>query len=374
MVVWMIEPSGKRGLSQYTHNLANALAARGIDVLLVTSVGFETKELPRRYRAMEVFSHLFPRPLRVIRLLAAALRQKPDLVHVQGAIHPALYLALWLLLRPLLNRPWVYTAHEIRPIKWKRINEWAFPRLLRRASHVIVHARANQEYLIAHFRFPRARSSIISVGSNTAFLAVADASRTTPSSRKVVLFFGIISPRKGLMSLIEAFPQIRQSINDAFLLIVGQPFENVGPYQERIRALGLADASQLRLGYVPLSDIPEVFAQASVVVLPYLDSSQSGVVLSAYAFGKPVVASDVGGIGELVEDGQTGFLCPPGQSGFLADAVTRILKDDDLRAEMGRRAADLVRTTHSWEGIGARTASVYTELLSVGGTQSGANQ
>jgi glycosyltransferase involved in cell wall biosynthesis len=205
-----------------------------------------------------------------------------------------------------------------------------------------------------------------------AAIASNETSGTRALAGRVVLFFGIISPRKGLMSLIDAFPKIRQRVDDAFLMIVGQPFEDIRPYQDRIQALGLAAVSQLRPGYVALCDVPQVFEQAAVVVLPYLDSSQSGVVLSAYAFAKPVVASDVGGIGELVEDGVTGFLCPPGQADILADRVITILQDDELRAAMGKRARALVRSRHSWEHIGGQTASVYGQVLRGANPQTGA--
>ncbi len=308
MKVLMIEPSGKRGLCQYTHNLANALVDAGVEVVLVTPPEFETGHLSRQYRVIELF---WLNPFGLFGFLRNVRRENPDLVHIQGAVHPALYLLLWWGLRALVNCPLIYTAHEIRPIKWRRINALAMPYLLRCASLVIVHARANQRYLIDHLAVPEERVKILSVGNNMASLPLERSSVSSSGSGKTVLFFGIISPRKGLMSLIDAFPQILSEVDEALLLIVGQPFEDVDPYRKRIRALGLENITELQLGYVPLDEVPGIISQADVVVLPYQDSSQSGVVLSAYACGVPVVATDVGGIAELIEDGESGLLCPP---------------------------------------------------------------
>jgi glycosyltransferase involved in cell wall biosynthesis len=100
-----------------------------------------------------------------------------------------------------------------------------------------------------------------------------------------------------------------------------------------------------------------------VVVLPYVQASQSGVVPIAYAFGKPVVATTVGGLPDAIEDGVTGILVPPADESALADAVTRILLDADLRHRLGDAARRRFESTLSAEAVARMTLDVYRQGL-----------
>jgi glycosyltransferase involved in cell wall biosynthesis len=99
------------------------------------------------------------------------------------------------------------------------------------------------------------------------------------------------------------------------------------------------------------------------VVLPYLEATQSGVLAAAVANGRPVVASDVGGIPDVVVDGRTGVLTPPGDAGALADALGRLLGEPATLARMGAAAAGLADADLNWDDIAAETAQMYHDLL-----------
>ena len=99
-----------------------------------------------------------------------------------------------------------------------------------------------------------------------------------------------------------------------------------------------------------------------VIVCPYTDASQSGVVLTAYAFGKPVVATRVGGLPEYVEDGVTGLLVPPRNPQALAEALVRLLRDPDTQRTLSQGIRH--NEALSWESIIKRTISVYEQVLS----------
>ena len=95
----------------------------------------------------------------------------------------------------------------------------------------------------------------------------------------------------------------------------------------------------------------ELFQRSSVIVLPYIEGSQSGVIPTAYSFKKPVVVTDVGSIPEIVDDGVTGLIVPARNSDELAKAIIKILNDNTLRKNMGERAYIKLKTDLSWDNI-----------------------
>jgi len=233
-------------------------------------------------------------------------------------------------------------------------------KIYRGMAHVIVNLRQNKKEIEEDFDVPPEQVSVIPVGDLLAFLRDGKAvtARESSGGRRVVLFFGIIEPRKGLLVLIHAFAAIRERVPGAFLHIVGKPYEDTGRYLAEIERLGLSDSVRFDAGYVPLVDVPAVFESADVVVLPYEEGWSSGVVLSAYGFGKPVVATTIGGLPELIEEGKTGFLVPPGDAAALAGAVARIIADDDTTRLMKKEIAEVAKKT-SWPEIARLTEAIY---------------
>ena len=100
-----------------------------------------------------------------------------------------------------------------------------------------------------------------------------------------------------------------------------------------------------------------------MVVLPYIEASQSGIIPIAYAFKKPVVVTNVGSIPEVVDDGITGFIVPPKDPDALASAITKLLRDDKLRKEMGESAYRKMEEELSWDKIADKTIEVYREMV-----------
>ncbi len=106
-----------------------------------------------------------------------------------------------------------------------------------------------------------------------------------------------------------------------------------------------------------------LFRRAGVVVLPYTEASQSGVVPMAYACGKPVVATRTGGLPEVVEHGETGLLVPPRDEDALAEAVIKLLRDADFRRRLGRKGREKLLTEWSPKVVARQTADVYRRAI-----------
>jgi glycosyltransferase involved in cell wall biosynthesis len=164
----------------------------------------------------------------------------------------------------------------------------------------------------------------------------------------VMLFFGFVRQYKGLEYLIRAMPQVLRSVQ-VKLLIVGEFWEDKEPYLKTIEELRLQGHIVVVDQYVPNEEVGLYFSAADVVVLPYVDATQSAIVSLAYAFDKPVITTDVGGLPEVVSDGETGFIVPPRDNEALAAAIVNYFEGDFA----SRMAANVKarKNALSWEGL-----------------------
>jgi glycosyltransferase involved in cell wall biosynthesis len=183
----------------------------------------------------------------------------------------------------------------------------------------------------------------------------------SPTDGNTLLFFGRISRYKGLDVLLAAFQEVRARRPASRLLVVGS-----GELGSLAGAILAAPGVTLVNRWVADGEVHSFFSRADVVVLPYVDGSQSGVVPIAYAHALPVVATRVGGLPGQVVDGETGLLVPPGDAHALADACLRLLDAPELREAAGRRGAEKARREWSWE---AAAAGVLDSLHAAAGAE-----
>ncbi|WNG86964.1 glycosyltransferase family 4 protein [Mycobacterium sp. ITM-2016-00317] len=181
----------------------------------------------------------------------------------------------------------------------------------------------------------------------------------------VALSFGTLTAYKGIDTLCEAWPLVRQEVPNAKLMIVGA----LGADMARstlTAAVEALDGVVLRIGYVPLEDVPALFARARCVVLPYKQSSQSGVAHLAHTLRRPVVATTVGDIPAVIEDGTSGLLVPPDRPDALAGALVELLTDSAAADRMGEAGAAALAAAGSWDVIADRVGAA---LVSQGAAQ-----
>ena len=362
--IMFIAPAPRAGTVQYTHNLANALAERGHRVTLVTGLGFELADYPRRYRALEVFDRYRPRPGRLVKLLWHCLTFRPQIIHLQGAQHPALYILLWMVLRLMSRATFVYTPQDVLPNSLRPYHIKAFRFLYSRMRHVFLNAKQNEPLVVQHFGVSRDRITVLPIADLTAFVRrhVARETPNIPDGAQVVLCFGLIEPRKGIHTLLAAATEVIRQVPNALILIVGKPLMDIAPLQRQLAESGLQERVRLVPEYATFSQMAGYFTAAKFLVLPYENGWNSGVLASAFGFGKPVIATRVGGFDEVVGDESTGLLVPPKAPDVLANAIVRLLRDEVLYARMRanvRAAAGEI----SWETIAGLTEGRYADLL-----------
>lgn len=180
-------------------------------------------------------------------------------------------------------------------------------------------------------------------------------------SHPVILYVGRLAPRKGIYYLLQAMPRIIENFPKARLFVVGS-----GPLEHSLknlsRRLDLQSSSVMFLGYVSDERIRKLFAFADVVVVPSIFEGCPLVLLEAMAAGKPVVASAVQGIPEVVKPDFSGLLVRPGNAYNIEQAIIRLLKDKEFANYLGENARQAIIENYNWEKIARRTLEVYEKL------------
>jgi glycosyltransferase involved in cell wall biosynthesis len=348
----------------YDDALAAALARRGHDVELITSPDvFGSAPEPVGYRRNELFlpisGRIFRRAPRsrlrdvvgaleygpgVVALLRRTRTFRPDVVHVQWTPRHGVDLA-WLRRLP---RPLVFTAHNALPRAPRHVG--ARRELLKLVDRVVVHSR-------------RAREQAVELGAARDLVAVIPhgvwepAEEPQPPRGRTLLFFGLIRPYKGLDVLLQALHDVR----DARLVVAGDPWDDLEPLRRRAAGLDV----DWRLGYVKHEDVPQLFRDSTIVVLPYKQVRQidsSGVLALALGYGRPLVVSDIGALGEVVSDFNAGRVVRPGDAAALARACEDVL-DDLAPAFTGTQAA---RRALSWDAVAQAHEAMYADIVARG--------
>jgi D-inositol-3-phosphate glycosyltransferase len=315
------------------------------------------------HRALRGAAKCASYPLYLASFSNRLLAGKPGVVHVQWALMPLLDSLFW---RKWRRRGWMvaYTAHDPKPLAGTlpRVLTWDQSRLWEEADAVIVHSSEGAD-IVRRAGSRKDSLDIIPPGPPTLSSAIpineARTALNIPLNIPVILFFGYIKKYKGLEFLLRSLSVLREIFGEFLCVIAGEFKEPSKPYSMLISQLRLQSEVRIVEGYVPEHSMTLYFSACNVVALPYLEASSSGVLLCAYAFGKPVVATATGGNLELVEDGRTGYLVVPGDSIAMAKALAVMLKDRDNASRMGDRGREMVECRYSWQEIAERTEQVY---------------
>ncbi len=356
------------GMHQYTADLANRMAEADHEVHLVT-----TRLVPRDRYAPEVVIHtpvdtrdrgfsfhgLRTAPSVIREALITVRSVRPDIVHITGA-----HLSNPFLLRGLrrCGLPTVHTLHDLHPHVGS-----AYGRLLyfwnawvrREADHLLVHGQRYRQELLTKGVAP---SRVTCTPLTHLFLSHARQKEVASSPPSVsyepfALFLGRLEAYKGLDVLVEA---ARIAARSGVGVIIAGP----GSLQPHIRRQ-VPDNVQLHSGLVTDEEAVDLFRRCGLVVLPYIEASQSALAAAAYFFGKPVLVSRVGALPEYVVDGETGWIVPPGDAQALAAAMTKALADPETLRRAGVDGRSWYERERRAEGTAL--AAMYAGLAHRGG-------
>lgn len=285
-------------------------------------------------------------------VLRFAAERRADVLHIDDVdVSPRLALALRTGRRP----PIVMSVHDPEPHSGEQ--NWR-KKLARRLAYpvtdrFVLHSAAVKSVFAARHGLDASTIVVARLGVYSVFREWAPDNPI--ANVPTVMFFGRLSRYKGLDVFYDAAMLIARRIPGVRFVVGGRPVAGYTP-----PAPPRLDGSfpvEVLDRYLTSAETARLFQRASVVVCPYRDATQSGVVLTAYAFGVPVVATAVGGLPEYVVPGKTGLLVPVGDPAAVADAVCRILSDDALARRFREGTVAAEHDELSW----SRTASVLLD-------------
>jgi len=366
-----------RGDTAYTLDLANLLRETGLSISLYLSyehtvgqVGTRDRPVERLYERgllpSECPVHLVKPPrmrnpfslVTYSRLIKTIRGEGVDVVHILAGPHELWLAVLACILHAIpvagtmiVPRPNV--GEGIPPFLSRLINKL----LAYGSDMVIVNGEDQVKFVQNLYGVPADRIAFVPLNART--MPVKRPVQKNVDEPGTILFFGRAAPHKGLEYLVRAQPIVSRHVPHARFLISAHG-EDLQRCQQMIEDTSKFD---IHKGYASSEAMADLFQRASLVVLPYLSASTSGVLMRAYSFGKPVVATNVGSLPGYVKEGVTGLLVPPGNVEQLANAIIHLLSDDTLRHQMGKNA-------EAWVGnqqneVATQTHKVYERAIAI---------
>lgn len=350
------------GLLDYTIQLSNALSKKETIMLVLPK-----KSKSEHFDSIDkdIILNPFPIPKRlynykiiisIYTIYKYIVKFKPDVIHIQGGNEP-----FFLFFKFFCKYPLVTTFHDIkRHTGEERLIPEIIMFFVRKFSNrIIVHSETLKKLMINEYNTPKNKIFVTQFGEHEVAPFKKYEIRGLKEEDNQILFFGRIWKYKGLEYLIKAEPIITKEVPNTKIIIAG-----TGEDFKRYKNIMINKDNFIVYNYrIPYNEGAELFQKSSVVVLPYIEASQSGVILTAYGFKKPVVATNVGAIPEAVDDGVTGLIVPPRDPEALAEAIIKLLKNEKLRKQMGENAYKKLKNDFSWTPVVEKTIEVYKEAI-----------
>ncbi len=392
MKIIMQDPWGIRFLGVYDNSLCDALYKKNINLKLITNFYYEYDKLSN-FKVVKVFFkysenlkvNIFRKVIRgleycftMLNLLSKYSKESPDIIHIQWLLFYQ-FDYLWLrILRYLLRRKntkIILTAHNLLPhingYKYKNILEKIYSQF----DGIIVHSKALKTQMIEIFG-AKAKNWLIcvtSIGVEDILLVKVDQNilniyrdkvKSLESDGHNFLFAGGIHKNKGLDILLKAWGNhINEFPNDK-LYIVGNPTYNMNDELKYIQKY--STSINTSFGIKSDEELLAYFLECDFVVLPYKEASQSGVLMTALSLGKPVIATNVGGLPEVVETVKGGYVVDSNNPISLCKAINKASKISNT--ELSKWNNDIRKktlTNYSWNNIAKLTVNFYNEIHSI---------
>jgi glycosyltransferase involved in cell wall biosynthesis len=346
------------GAHEYWINLANAISQK-CELHLFLPDTVKKSKIPF-YLEEKINTHYFKKfkfydirnIVSLFRLYREILKLAPNLIHLPGGIVfglPIIY--------PLikLRFPLVISVHEPTPLLMSLYDRLLLKIHMIIADAVIVAGETIKRETNRYWKFSKDKVFVVPFGAYVHYSKLIKS--PIKENGNAVLFFGTLSPRKGFEYLIRAEPAVSREIKGLKIIVAGRGFSVYRNMVANSKRFEVYDH------YISDEQLCELFQRASLVVLPYIWIHQSGVLFTAYAFGKPVVVTKVGSLPEVVSHGETGLVIEPKSVKALSNAIITLLKNEKMREKMKENIYKRITNEYSWNRIAEIMIDVYYKII-----------
>lgn len=367
----------------YDHHLAQALARRGHTVHLIGRAFRSEEEQPDRlYRHYALFYGMSERlrslvvkkiilavfkgcehTVNICSVVAFIKKIRPDVVHFQWSPFPLVDRLAVMMLKPI---PVVFTAHNATLFHREgtsMVQRFGYASFLRSVRHCIVHV--NNTMIQLKKNIDVTKISLIPHGLLFSFCERAPISAKNffseeTGTKKCIVFFGAIKQYKGIDTLLRAFGALTEDIrNGCQLVIAGQSTEYGKKLSVLADQLGIQASCRFVFRRLSECEVDDVFAKAHCVVFPYDECDMSGAFMRALPFGKPIVATRVGGLEEVFGKNMSEYMCQAGDDQSLSRIMHVLLTDVSAYQKACAQVIDASIAIPEWETIAKMTEECY---------------
>lgn len=378
-MISIIEPIGGHGggMHYYDFGLSSGVAKNDVDVVLYTceeteshsAVDFKLKKYfkgiwgkkPKIFRA---YLYMFG----LIKSLIHSKLRSASIVHIH-IFHYTTLERITVFLIKLFSFKLVITVHDVESFAgdYKTNNAQS---ILSKADLIICHSKVSKCEVIDNLGIQKENVRVIPHGNHLDLVKClpskiqARKQLGLESDDKVILFFGQIKTVKGLDILLEALPHVELAFSNVKLLIAGKVWkDNFEIYDQIINRTQMSSIIQLDVRYISDDEVSNYYCASDLVVLPYRKIYQSGVLLMAMSHSTPVVASDIPGLAEMIDDEINGLLFESENHEDLSKVIIKALNNPGHIEAMAQRAFEVVKRDYDWDCLGKKTLEAYREVI-----------
>lgn len=366
-------------VNDYIYELSSSLHKLDVSVFLLGSSDYKNRI--KSFNNFNYYNFLFnvenissPRLKRLLKgflyillhfyILQLIIKERPDIIHFQWFRMPfldSLFVGIYKRYCPV-----IYTIHNTTlnhgdKVSFISAQKKGYKNILKKVSSLIVHTNYSKKKFLEEYPEFEAKVKIISHGLlNFPSKGESKKFRFDFGTKVVLLFFGNIQKYKGLDILVEAMQYLRNK--DVVLLVAGKANIPIDELKERAKMLNVSHNIYWLTQFIPDEDVQEIYDYSDIVVLPHRHIDQSGVLMSAINFSKPVIASNTGGFSEIVEDGKYGFLFRSEDPLDLANKIEKII-DHQVFKSINFNVNNLRKSWKTWQEISEDTLGIYNHSL-----------
>ncbi|MET7253233.1 glycosyltransferase [Dyadobacter fermentans] len=367
--VALIEPvGGHGGMDYYDYGLAYGLGSHGVKTLYYTCD--VTKK--RNFENVETFfsftrlwsRNVLSKASEYIKGHAVAFRDAKSkgarIAHLHFFTFRGIDLIV-LSIGKLLGFKCIGTIHDVNSFT-KQANHYIELACYKLMDGVVVHNQSSLNFLTEK-RLTNNPVAVIPHGNYLPFISTSSSKKSVGPELRI-LFFGQIKQVKGLDILLEAIAKVGTRGRKIHLTIAGKAWKSdLDYYKNLITSLGITNVVRTDFRYIPDEEVAGFYDNADLVVLPYREIYQSGVLLLSLSYGKPVLCSDLKPFMEIIRDNETGFLFESENAEDLAGKIMEIADNPDRLSTVTKMSNRLIREDYDWANIGALTTDFYKKVI-----------